>query len=168
MAQVLEDSGVELIGGYVVNKMSQTPSHFWTVDALAEMLTAIVPEGWSVRREGPVRIPDFDEPEPDLAVVRGSRENYRIRHPEPSDIAFLVEVADTSLERDRGQKLLAYARGGIAIYWIVNLVDRQVEVYSGPMADPYDSRTDLTSSQSLPVVIETAEIGRIAVATILP
>jgi len=168
MADVLEDARVELIDGYVVVKMSQKPPHFWSVDATEEALRAVVPPSWSVRREGPARIPDFDEPEPDLAVARGSRDNYRTRHTEPSDIGLLVEVSDTCLERDRGQKLSAYARGRIPVYWIVNLVDRQVEVYSNPAAGTYDCRVDFTAGQEVPVVIDGAEVGRISVTSILP
>jgi Uma2 family endonuclease len=168
MADALEDSRVELIGGYVVNKMSQKPPHYWTVDVTEENLKAALRQGWSIRREGPARIPEFDEPEPDLAVVRGSRENYRTRHPEPADIALLVEVADTSLERDQGPKLLAYARGRIPVYWIINLVDRQVEVYTDPGTETYDRRVDFKPGQDVPVIIDGAEVGRIAVASVLP
>lgn len=168
VADVLEDSRVELIDGYVVDKMSQKPPHFWSVDVTEEALRTVVPAGWSVRREGPARIPDFDEPEPDLTVVRGSRENYRSRHPEPSEMGLLVEVSDTSLERDRGQKLSAYARGRIPVYWIVNLVDRQVEVYTDPGSGAYASRTDYKPGQEVPVVIDGVEVGRIAVTSVLP
>jgi len=152
----------------VVDKMSQKPPHFWSVDVTEEALRILLPARWSIRREGPARIPDFDEPEPDLAVARGSRENYRLRHPEPPDIGLLVEVADTSLERDRGQKLSAYARGRIPVYWIVNLVDRQVEVYTDPAGDTYNCRVDFKDGQEVPIIIDGTEIGRIAVARILP
>lgn len=168
MADVLEDARVELIDGYVVDKMSQKPPHFWSVDVTEEELRAMLPARWSIRREGPARIPDFDEPEPDLAVARGSRENYRTRHPEPQNIGLLVEVADTSLERDRGQKLSAYARGRIPVYWIVNLVDRQVEVYTNPAGGAYGCRVDFKSGQEVPVVIDGVEVGRIAVTRLLP
>ncbi len=168
MAHLLDDARVELIDGYVVNKMSQKPPHFWTVDVTEEALRASLPQGWSLRREGPARIPDFDEPEPDLAVVRGSRKNYRLRHPEPPDIALLIKVADASLDRDRGPKLSAYAQGRIPVYWIINLVNRQVEVYTDPGKGTYDRRVDFKPGQDVPVVIDGAEAGRIAVANILP
>ncbi len=168
MADLFEDWRVELINGYVVNKMSQKPPQFWTVDVTEEALRASLPQGWSLRRDGPARIPDFDEPEPDLAVVRGSRENYRVRHPEPPDIALLVEVADSSLERDRGPRLSAYAQGRIPVYWIINLVDRQVEVYTDPGTSTYHCRDDFRPGQDVPVVIDGIEVGRIATANILP
>ncbi len=87
-----------------------------------------VPSGWDLREEKPVRIPDFDEPEPDLAVVSGTRDDYADHHPGPGDIGLLVEVAESSLAWDRGAKLAAFARAGVSVYWIVNLIDRQVEV----------------------------------------
>jgi Uma2 family endonuclease len=110
----------------------------------------------------------LDEPEPDVAVVCGSRDDYRGRLPEPDDVALLVEVADTSLSFDRGPKRAAYARGGITFYWIVNLNDRQVEVYSDPAADGYRSIEVLGPGEEVPVVIAGVEVGRIKVSDILP
>ena len=137
MAEVLDDSRVELINGYVVRKMPKKPPHVWAVICIVEAMPSLLPPGWTWRKEDPVRIPAFDEPEPDVAVLRGSAEDYRNRIPDASDVVLLVEVAETTLARDRGQKLAAYARSGIAVYWIVNLVDRQVEVYTGPGPDGY-------------------------------
>ncbi len=136
-AGILDDDRVELIDGYLVKKMGKRPPHVWSVDASEAQLKALLPEGWYLRKESPVRILDFDEPEPDLAMVRGSRDAYRTRHPEPADVALLVEVSDRTLARDRGKKRAASARGRIPVYWIINLVDRQVEVYSGPRAGGY-------------------------------
>ena len=79
-----------------------------------------------------MRIPDYNEPEPDLSVVRGESDDYTDHHPGPADIALVVEVADSSLSRDRGEKRDNYARAGIPVYWIVNLVGRQLEVSSNP------------------------------------
>jgi len=166
-AGVLDDPRVELLDGYVIKKMGKIPLHIWTVDAIVEALRATLP-GWWCRKEDPVQIPDFDEPEPDVSVVRGSRDDYRGRFPGPSDIALLVEVSESTLERDRGQKCLAYARGGIPCYWIVNLIDRQVEVHSSPVADEYQSVQVLRAGQEVQIVIEGSERGRIPVSMILP
>ena len=125
-------TGLSLIDGYLVKKMGKKPPHVWSVDASEEQLKALLPPGWYLRKESPVRIPNYDEPEPDLAIARGSRDTYLTRHPGPVDIALLVEVSDSTLARDRGEKRAAYARGRIPLYWIVNLIDRQVNVYSGP------------------------------------
>jgi Uma2 family endonuclease len=166
-ADVLDDPRVELIDGYLVKKMGKNPPHIWTVDRLLDILKPLTP-GWWCRKEDPVRIPNFDEPEPDVAVVRGSRDDYRTRIPEPKDIALVIEVAEATLDRDQGKKWDAYAHGRIAVYWIVNLVHRRVEVYTDPGPAGYDSCQFFTSSQDVPVVIEGALAGRIAVSDILP
>jgi Uma2 family endonuclease len=168
MAGTLEDDRVELLDGYLVKKMTQKPPHVWTVEATGDFLSRLLPHGWFIREEKPVRIPAFDEPEPDLSVIRGSRDEFLMRHPEPNDVALLVEVADSSLDRDRGNKLLAYAKAGIAVYWIVNLVDRQVEVYTKPGPQGYQSRVDYKPGQDFPVIINGVDVGRIRVDDILP
>jgi Uma2 family endonuclease len=167
MAGVLDGSRVELIDGYLVRKMPKKPPHIWAVMCLVQTIPSLLPPGWTWQKEDPVRIPAFDEPDPDLAVLRGSAESYRDRIPDASNVVFLVEVAETTLARDRGQKLVAYARSGIAVYWIVNLVDSQVEVYTGPGTDGYTSRVDFTVGQHVPVVIGGVEVGRIAVSDVL-
>jgi Uma2 family endonuclease len=168
MAGALDDDRVELIDGLLVKKMPKKPPHVWTGEVINGSLSSRLPPGWFIRQEQPVRIPRFDEPEPDLSVIRGSRDDYLKRHPGPKDIALLVEVADSSLDRDQGQKLLAYAKGGILVYWIVNLVDRQVEVYSSPVPKGYQSRQDFKPGQKFPVMIKGVAFGRIGVADILP
>ena len=131
-AGVLDGQPVELINGLLVRKMVKNPPHVLACEAMRDQLLPLIPRGWRLTIEAPVRIPDFDEPEPDLAVVRGTREEYKHRHPGPTDLGILIEVADTSLDCDRGEKLLAFARGGVPVYWIVNLVDRQLEIYTSP------------------------------------
>jgi Uma2 family endonuclease len=166
MAGVLDDPRVELIDGYLVKKMGKKPPHIWAVRSILETLPSLLPPGWTWWKEDPIRIPDFDEPEPDVAVLRGSAQDYRNRIPNASDVALLIEVAETTLDRDRGKKLAAFARAGIAVYWIVNLVDRQVEVYSDPRSDGYSNRVDYTAGLHIPVVIDGVEIGQIAVSDI--
>ncbi len=167
MTGVLDDPRVELIDGYLVKKMSKKPPHIWAVTAVRKALAALLPAGWSWRKEDPVRIPEFDEPEPDVAIVRGTDEDYRNRIPEPNDVALLVEVTETTQGRDRCEKLAAYARGRIPVYWIVDLIERRVEVYTDPAPDGYARREDFASGSDVPVVIDGVEIGRIAVAAIL-
>jgi Uma2 family endonuclease len=166
-AGALDDDRIELIDGYLVRKMPKYPRHVNTVARILRALQATLP-GWWCRKEDPVRIPDFDEPEPDVAVVRGSIEDYQDRTPGPKDIALLVEVADTTLPRDRGEKAAAYGRGRIPVYWIINLVDRQIEVYSRPSARGYRSSRVYQPGEDVPVVIAGAEVGRITVADVLP
>jgi Uma2 family endonuclease len=167
MVGILDDDRIELIDGYLLKKMGKKPPHVWAVHTTEELLRALLPPGWCIRREGPVRIPDFDEPEPDLALAEGTRAFYRTRHPEPSEIALLIEVAEAALARDRGEKRVAYARGTIPVYWIVNLIDRQAEVYPNPRSGKYRSRRTYKPGHDVPVVVEGVEVGRIAAAGIL-
>jgi Uma2 family endonuclease len=161
------DERVELINGYVVKKVSKNPKHPWTTKKVLKALERLLPPTWTSRQEAPVRIPDFDEPEPDVSVVRGNDDDYEHRHPEPADVGLVVEVSESSLDYDRNAKLPAYARGRIPVYWIVNLVDRQVEVYSDPVPDGYRSKQVFTAGQSIPVMLDGQVIGQIAVDDIL-
>ncbi len=128
----------------------------------------MVPEGYFVREEKPVRIPDFDEPRPDVSVVRGDPELYSTHHPGPADVALVVQVSESSLDRDKGKKQLNYASSAIPVYWIVNLVSRQLEVHTSPGPNGYQTSQILTPADEVPGVIEGREVGRIAVAEILP
>jgi Uma2 family endonuclease len=166
----LEDpSRVELIDGYMVDKMGKNAEHSYATKESLKALNNRLPAGWTWRQEQPVRIPDFDEPEPDVAIIRGSDADYRHRIPTADDVALLVEVSETTLSQDRGKKRTAYARAGIPVYWIVNLVDRQVEVYTRPAkAGRYRSRKDYKPGQQIPVVIAGQQLPPIPVDDILP
>jgi Uma2 family endonuclease len=100
-------------------------------------------------------------------VARGDVRDYSHRAPGSSDVGLVAEISDTSLSEDRnlGQ---VYAATGIPVCWIVNLVDRQVEVYTGPSAAGYVSRVDFVAGQAVPVVIDGVETGRVAVSDVLP
>jgi Uma2 family endonuclease len=167
-ARAIEDEQVELIDGYLVKKMGKNPPHTWSTKVLLKALERLLIPGWTWRLEQPVRIPEYNEPEPDIAIVRGNDDNYKHRTPEPADVALLVEVSESTLDRDQGERLLAYALGGIPEYWIVNLVDGQVEVYTGPSPSGYQSRQIFSPGHEVPVFLCGNEIGRIAVADILP
>jgi Uma2 family endonuclease len=159
---------VELIDGYLVDKMGKSAEHGYATKKIIKALEALLPAGWTWRSEQPVRIPDYDEPEPDVTIVRGTDEDYEHRIPDPDDVGLLIEVSLTTLDRDRNEKLPAYARGGIPVYWTVNLVDRQIEVYTGPGPGSYGSRVDFKPGQAVPVVIDGQPLGQVAVDAILP
>jgi Uma2 family endonuclease len=166
-----EDEPVELLDGIMVEKMPKKPHHSLATGLLRDALVLLLPAGWFVNDEQPVTT-DTSEPEPDIAVVKGKRRDFRDRHPGPQDSALVAEVADSSLTRDRGLKKALYARAGVPVYWIVNLIDSQIEVYTAPTtarAEPdYDQRQDCKSGDSVPVVIEGQEIGRLQVSDLLP
>ncbi len=167
-AGILADPRIELINGYLVRKMTKKPKHVIVTERLRRMLEPLLGPGWHVRQEQPVRIPNFDEPEPDIAVVRGVLEDYENGHPAPGDVGLLVEVSEISLPRDKGEKLAAYSRGGVPVYWIVNLVEGRVEAYIEPHPDGrFAQRFDYRPGQEVPVLVEGIELGRIAVADLL-
>lgn len=162
-----EPKKVELIDGLMVTKMAKSAEHGFSTKEALKALERLLPLGWTARKEEPVRIPDYDEPEPDIAIVRGSDADYRHRIPDVPDVGQLVEVSRTDVAADRQQGNV-YGRAGIPVYWIVNLADRQVEVYANPGPTGYASRKDFVSGQHLPVVIEGLQRGQIAVDDILP
>jgi Uma2 family endonuclease len=168
VADLLVNDQVELIDGYIVAREDMKPSHVLVTERLKLRLEPMVPTGWFIRDDKPIRIPDFDEPRPDVAVVRGDPELYANHHPAPADVTLLVEVSDATLPRDQGEKKINYARAGIPVYWIVNLVGRQIEVYNGPGSAGYALRADFRAGQDLPVAIDGIQVGTIAVDAILP
>src|SRR5262249_40055914 len=133
---------VELIDGYMVRKMPKSPEHCYSTQKALDGLKGLLGPGWFLRKEGPVRIPAYDGPEPAISIVRGSIEDYRHRHPGPAEVGLVAEVSVTTLDLDRGQKLSAYATHGIPVYWIINLVDLQIEGYTGPGPGAYQARAD--------------------------
>jgi len=163
-----EDDPVELLDGIVVRKMPKGPRHDASSARCRREIERALPAGWHLRVESSVRIPDYNEPEPDLSVVRGESDDYTDHHPGPADIALVVEVADSSLSRDRGEKRDNYARAGIPVYWIVNLVARQLEVSSNPTGGAHPPATILGERDSVDLVIAGQVVGQIAVANLLP
>jgi hypothetical protein len=166
-----ENDPVELIDGWIVPKMPHNPPHDSAVELCEERLRPLIPAGWRVRIQSAITTPD-SEPEPDLVVVAGTARSHSSRHPEPREIALVIEVADSSLSFDRGGKSAAYARSGIVCYWIINLVNRQLEVYtdpSGPAPSPsYRQRTDYGANTSVPLVIGGQQVALIPVSDLLP
>jgi Uma2 family endonuclease len=165
------DDRVELLEGWLIRKMSKNPPHRIATKLLTRALEAVVPAGWYVDAQEPITT-DTSEPEPDVAVIRGDTRDYPDRHPGPEHLALLVEIADSSLARDRGIKRRVYARANVPVYWIVDLVERRVVVYtgpSGPAAQPaYRDSKPYAVSESVPVVVDGREVSRILVRDILP
>ncbi len=124
---------IELIGGELMVAEPQSAPHYTAIQKTAKALEAAFGPGWTVRAQGPIGLDDDSEPEPDVAVVQGSPEDYGRAH--PSRPALTVEVAESSLAVDRQHKGSLYARAGLPDYWILNLVDRVLEVYREPAPD---------------------------------
>lgn len=166
-----EDDRVELLEGWLVPKMTKHPPHASATRRLRRDLERAVPAGWLVLSQDPITTGD-SAPEPDLAIVRGEEADFVGRHPTSTETALVVEVADSSLREDRGTKRRLYARAGVACYWIVNLVERQIEAYSeptGPTDQPqYRHRRDYGLADMIPLVLDGTEVGSLTVQDLLP
>lgn len=166
-----EDDPVELLDGWVVKKMPKNPAHGSSAGVVRDAVSSVLPSGWFARIQDPVTLAT-SEPEPDVAVVRGEPRTYTERHPGPEDVALLIEVAESSLRRDWIFKKWVYADAGIGVYWIVNLAQHRVEVYtkplgSGEQADYFEQR-GYAQDEEIPLVIEGREVGRVRVRDLLP
>jgi Uma2 family endonuclease len=168
---VFENDPIELIGGQLVVAEPHGTYHAAAISAIDYAVRTILPPGWIVRSQLPVSLDDDSAPEPDVAVVLGRPADYRESH--PSRPVLIVEVAETSLAFDRQHKASLYARGGIEDYWIVNLVDRVLEVHRDPMADDtaifgwqYQSVIALTRAELVVPLAFTS--ARLAVAELFP
>jgi Uma2 family endonuclease len=166
-----EDEDFELLEGLIVRKMTKHPPHWIATGLLRDALIALGIPGFFVHSQDPVTTSD-SEPEPDLALVRGERRDYLAGNPDPLQAPLVIEVADSSLTRDRRWKKRIYARASIPVYWIVNLIDRQVEVFTQPGGNveqpDYAGCQIIPATGHVPVVIDGREVGQIAVQAILP
>jgi Uma2 family endonuclease len=161
----------ELIEGQLVQKpMSRNPPHDSTLHKISKRLTRLLQDGWE-SRDQKVLVLDDSVPEPDIAVVRGSENDFDARHPAASDAFLVIEVADSSLRDDRDRARL-FARNNIPVYWIVNLIDGVIEVYTQPSgkseSPAYASRQDFARGSAVPVVLDGVTVATLAVAELLP
>jgi Uma2 family endonuclease len=159
---------VELIDGLVVTKVSKNPPHIHVGKLLFFAFTKIVPKGWHISKDDDVVVSDHDKPQPDLAIVRGELGDYPDRYVTSRDIALATEISESTLASDRSLKMPRYALAKIPVYWIVNLVDEQVEVYTDPVGATYTNRTVFPRGEQVPVVVDGKVVGQIAVSDILP
>jgi Uma2 family endonuclease len=158
-----------LINGFLVAKVPKSPRHTFVAKNLVRKLQKLVPSGWDFRIEDAIRLA-FSKPEPDVSIARGDIEDYADRDPGPADLAMVAEIAASSVSEDR-QMAKIYGPAGIPVYWIVNLKARHVEVYSllkRRGTSGYGKPRVFRVGQSVPVVIEGVEVGRVAVADIVP
>ncbi len=166
-----EDDPVELLEGWIIQKMPRNPPHRVVSKLIRNGLEKIVPPGWSVDAQEPIVLED-SEPEPDITVIRGNSSDYLESHPSSQDVALVVEIADLSLERDRTFKKRIYARAGIKFYWIVNLIDQQIEVYTQPLIvggeATYKHRQDYVAPMRVSLIIEEEKVGSLNILDLLP
>jgi len=166
-----DDDAIELLEGWLVPKMPKKSPHRVATWLLRDALAKLLPAGWFVESQEPLTTPD-SELEPDIYVAKGKCRDYCDRHPGPKDVPLVVEVADATVARDRGIKKRLYARARIAVYWIVNLKARQIEVYTDPTgpgkAPDYRSSAIVDADESIAVMLGSTRVGKIQVSDILP
>jgi Uma2 family endonuclease len=133
------DARLELIEGEIIETSPIGSRHAACVKFLSRFLNRTVGDIALVSTQNPIRLNDFSEPEPDLALLRLRDDFYRDAHPTPADVLLVVEVADTTLGYDRQVKMPLYAKAGIEEAWIVNLTDEQIEIYSGLAEGTYQT-----------------------------
>ena len=171
IGMLTEDDDLELLDGHLVKKISKGPTHETGIDLFREAVAALIGPGRMLRCQQAVTLAP-GEPEPDFAVVRGLPRTYRHSHPTPADIDLFVEIADSSLDTDREDKGALYAADSIPFYWIINLIDSMIEVYTDPdaTAEPpaYRTRTDYAPGAAVPLVLDGVTVASIPVAELLP
>lgn len=157
-----EDDKIELLEGEFIKMSAVGPRHAACVERLSEYLKDELGRTGFLRHQNPVELSNYSEPEPDIAILKRRDDYYLHTHPQPDDVLLLVEVADSTLKKDRGIKLGAYAKAGIAEYWVVNLVDDLIEVYTNPSGNTYQNvrlvrRDETLSLQALPAIVFQAD-----------
>jgi Uma2 family endonuclease len=169
-AGVFGDERLELLEGWIVRKVRSSPRHDYTVGLVWKAFRCCLPESVMVRIKSSITTLD-SQPAPDLAVVWAREDFYATRHPTAQDCPLLVEVSDESLKQDRDDKRRIYARAGILSYWIANLPESQIEVYTQPRAGKsptYRQQNVYRLDQSVPLILAGKEIAQLAVRDLLP
>jgi len=144
-----EDDRLELLEGEIVEMAPIGSRHQATVDRLNALFSRGVADAAAVRVQGPVRLGEDSEPQPDVAILRLRVDFYASAHPGPADVLLLVEVSDSSTEYDREVKVPLYARFGITEVWLVGLETETVEVYRDPTAQGYQNVFQSVRGQGL-------------------
>jgi Uma2 family endonuclease len=138
----------ELLRGVIIEKMTKSPLHTWTVGQLVDWFEARVDPQAHVRKEEPLTL-DVSEPEPDVAVVDGNRDDYQTAHPRTARLVIEVAVSSEDLDREKGED---YAGAGVSEYWIVLPEKDTIEVFRDPSPTGYASHQRFTFGDSIPLV----------------
>ena len=161
------DDRVELLEGVIVEKMSKNPPHRISNRRTRLALERAIGSAWYVDEKEPITLAT-SEPEPDVSVIRGDTADYPDGHPGAENVGMVVEIADTSLERDRVLKKRIYAAAGIPVYWVVDLNAPRVEVLTRPQNGQYTEGAVYRPGDSIPVVLEGGTFGIVPVNDLLP
>jgi len=161
-----EDDRVELIEGHIVEMEPKSPRHASCVMRLNHLLQIILDHRAILSVHSPVRFDQFNEPEPDVMILKWKDDYYASGHPGAGDVLLLIEASDTSLRYDRDVKLPIYSRVGIPEVWIVDLQSRQLEMFTQPSNEGFASHRTLKPGDS--VSLSAFDDISLAVADIIP
>ncbi|MEM6628762.1 MAG: Uma2 family endonuclease [Bacteroidota bacterium] len=139
------DDRVELIKGEIIKMSPLNSPHTSPVKRITSLMYQLFGNRLTISVQDPITIEDHSEPEPDIALLAFSKDFYAERHPRPEDVILLIEVADSTVAKDQQLKLPLYAEAGIKEYWIVNIVEKQLEVYQQPKDSSYTIQKIYTS-----------------------
>lgn len=148
-----EDDRVELLDGQIVEMTPIGPAHAGCVKRLNRALSRGLGDAVTISVQDPVVLGDYAAPQADIAVLRARADGYGHRHPQPDDVLLLIEVADTSLDRDRREKIPLYARAGIVETWLVDLPGDGIDVYREPSPEGYHDVRRVTRDGMLTAVL---------------
>ncbi|MEM9906116.1 MAG: Uma2 family endonuclease [Cyanobacteria bacterium P01_D01_bin.44] len=143
------DEQVELIAGQIIQKMPKGPAHSALCKRIEKLFERLLGDQILVRLQDPIQLDTYSEPEPDIAVVHPSDNFYADHHPTTSEVYLIVEIADTTINRDLGTKADLYAAAGIADYWVFNITTQQLHVFREPQWDGYQRQIILKAQQSI-------------------
>ena len=163
-----EKARVYLWKGRLAERMPPNPPHSDAVKASYDFLGRVLPPGFDVDRERPMSLTLHPSvPQPDIAVIRGRFKDFAPQFFPATVVAFIVEVSDTTLAKDR-KPVFTYAAEGIPVYWLLNLASRRLEVHSEPADGTYTRVTPFGPDEEAPIVLDGREVGRVRVADLLP
>lgn len=148
-----EGDRVELIEGALFDMAPIGSRHACIVDILAEHFTLAAQGRALVRTQGPLEIPEHNEPLPDVLLLKPRPDRYRNGLPRPADVLLVVEVADSSVARHRDMKIPIYGKHGIPEAWLVDAQRRSVTVYRQPSAEGYTVANELTDGRLVPAAL---------------
>ena len=140
---------IELLAGKIIRMIAKGTAHGSSVGRIDKLLQNRLGEQAWIRTEQPVVLDDSSEPEPDVAVVRIDPLDYADHHPRPSEVYLIIEVADSSLKYDRETKAKAYAKSGIAVFWVLDVNERQLHVFREPTQEGYQSEVIFSEEASV-------------------
>lgn len=158
-AGILCDRRVELLKGEIVEASSEGEVHAYANDEAGEYLAQLLGMRAKIRQGKPITLPNDSEPEPDIAVVQRLGQEYRQHHPYPENIFWLIEYANSSLEKDLDVKSKIYGEVGIPEYWVVNLKKGHLVVFRDPVDGEYATKFTLTGGVIQPVAFPDLDIS---------